>query len=391
MTVVPNEVESAGRPLTVERLETAVATALRRMQRNLLRFGTRFPAPASVDGEYPLLDNVEWTSGFWSGMLWLAYEFSGDAVWRELAEQHVADFRQRIERKIAVDHHDLGFLYTLSCVSAWQLTGSTTARDTALRAAEQLMNRFLPVAGIIQAWGDLDDPAQRGRMIIDCNMNLPLLYWAARETQDLRYAEAANRHLRQAARLLVRDDASTFHTYYLDPVSGAPLRGDTHQGHSDRSCWARGQAWGIYGFSLAFRHTGDPDYLKLAKRLADYFLEHLPADRVCYWDLCFTSGPEERDSSAAAIAVCGLAELCAHLPWLDVDRPRYESARCEILSSLLDRYAAAADESGEGLLKHGVYHKPHGIGVDEACIWGDFFYLEALMRAGRPWRSFWYA
>ncbi len=141
---------------------------------------------------------------------------------------------------------------------------------------------------MIQAWGDLNDPARQGRMIIDCNLNVPLLFWAANETGNAAWREAATRHLAQAARYLVREDASSFHTFYMDVHSGQPLRGDTHQGFSDSSCWARGQAWGIYGFALGFRHTGDTTQPELARKLAHYFLNRLPEDFVCYWDLIFT-------------------------------------------------------------------------------------------------------
>jgi unsaturated chondroitin disaccharide hydrolase len=161
-------------------------------------------------------------------------------------------------------------------------------------------------------------------------------------------------------------------------VTGQPLRGETEQGSADDSCWARGQAWGIYGFALNHRYTGDPTLLDAARRCADRFLSHLPADGVAYWDLEFGDGSgEERDSSAAAIAVCGLFELGGE---------RYRSAALRILGSLIDGYAATES----ALLRHGVYDKPKGIGVDEGTLWGDYFYLEALTRVTRPdWKDHW--
>ena len=167
------------------------------------------------------------------------------------------DFVRRVRDEVELDTHDLGFLYTLSCVAAWRLLGDEDARAAALLAADHLMRRFLEPAGIIQAWGDLSDPAQRGRTIIDSLMNMPLLTWAAEQTGDARYSDAVRRHTAQLREHIIRDDDSTFHTFYWDAETGEPLRGATEQGAYDDSCWSRGQAWGIYGFALELpRHRG---------------------------------------------------------------------------------------------------------------------------------------
>jgi unsaturated chondroitin disaccharide hydrolase len=371
------------------RINAAITTALARMRARLPRFVDRFPAPASIDGVYPAIANVEWTNGFWTGMLWLGYQLCGEVAFRAAAQTQVRSFKHRVEHRICTDHHDLGFLYSLSCVAAWKLVGDEDARASALLAADLLSRRYLPAAGIIQAWGDLNNPAAAGRMIIDCNLNLPLLYWASDETGDRKYRHAANSHIERAARYLVRPDDSTFHTFYMDPDNGAPLRGSTHQGYSDDSCWARGQAWGIYGFPLVYRYNGDASLIPLSARLADYFLARLPADRVCCWDLIFTNDEIERDTSAAAIAVCGLLEMARHLPVTEPGRGHFEnSAEC-ILLSLIDNYALAEHEAGDGLLREAVYHMPNKVGVRERVIWGDYFYLEALMRVTRVWSPYW--
>lgn len=373
----------------LKRLNHAIVAALAAVERNVAYFGKRYPAPSSVDGVYAAMDNTEWTNGFWTGMLWLSYELSGKQVFRNTAEVHVEDFYTRQRERIATNHHDLGFLYSLSCVAGYKLTGSEQARDAALGAANLLLERYHEGAGIIQAWGDLDDPAQRGRMIIDCNLNLPLLYWASEITGELCYRQAADRHIAQAARYIVRADGSTYHTFFFDPHSGEALAGKTHQGYSDESCWARGQAWGIVGFPLVARYTGDTGLLDLGKVVANYFLNRLPADGICYWDLIFTEGDQERDSSAAAVAACGLLELASRLPLLDPLRAQYEHAAAGMVMTLADQYFAHDGVPGAGLLRHGVYHKPNGIGVDECCLWGDYFYLEALMRLRRIWEPYW--
>lgn len=366
-----------------------IAAALVRVDRMLPQFDTHFPAPSSESDIYGPIDNVEWTNGFWTGMLWLSWEFTGADKYRKIAAQNLVSFANRIDKRINVDHHDLGFLYTLSSCAGHRLTGDRNARDAGVAAAAQLLARFDPVAKVIQAWGDMDVPAERGRMIIDCNLNVPLLYWATRETGDPRFAAAADQHLEQAARLLVRPDASTFHTYYIDTVTGEPRHGSTHQGYSDDSSWARGQAWGIYGFALAWRHTGKQHYLDLASRLANHFLNRLPDDGICCWDLIFTENEGvDRDSSAAAIAACGLLELAQALPLSDALRETYEAWAVAIMKTLSEDYLAPVDGSN-ALLLHGVYHMPNKAGVDEACIWGDYFYLEALMRLRRPWSPYW--
>ncbi|GAA4471356.1 glycoside hydrolase family 88 protein [Phytohabitans houttuyneae] len=382
-----------------EAIAAAVAAALRTVDANLDSFGDRYPDDTTAGDRYPPRPpsagqpeggNVGWTTSFWPGMLWRAYDLTGQERYRLAALSHVDSFAARVHGGIDLDTHDLGFLYTLSCVTAARRAGDERARDAALAAAAHLTSRVLPAAGIIQAWGDLDDPRQRGRTIIDSLMNTPLLFWAARTTGDERYAAVARRHTAQLREHILRPDGTTFHTFYWDPETGAPLRGETEQGHADDSCWARGQAWAIYGFTLNHRYTGEPELLAAAQTCADYFLAHLPADHVAYWDLVFGDGSgAERDSSAAAIAACGLAELAGHVG--DPARAeRYREAAGRILRSLVDGYSTGGRPGSQALIRHGVYDKPKGIGVDEGTLWGDYFYLEALARAAGPgWEDPW--
>ncbi|WP_405116420.1 glycoside hydrolase family 88 protein [Paenibacillus sp. FSL K6-1217] len=370
--------------------EQALKFAVGKIEPNLPVYTELFPASASQDLVYPAIENTDWTASFWTGMVWLAYEWTGDSRYREAAEEQLDSFRRRVEERIAVDTHDLGFLYSLSAVAAHRITGNLAARGMALEAAGLLADRYFPEAGIIQAWGDLNDPAQRGRMIIDCLLNLPLLHWAAEETGDSALASIAHRHARQSARYLVRPDHTSYHTYYMDAETGKPLYGNTHQGYADDSCWARGQAWGIYGFALAYAHTGDSSLLDASRQLADYFLSKLPADGIVYWDLIFTDGDgQEKDSSAAAIAVCGLLELFRQLPADDPGAAGYREAALEMLAVLAERYTTKEHPHSNGILLHGVYNKPRGWGIDECTLWGDYFYCEALMRVLGEWRRYW--
>lgn len=360
-----------------------------KIRANIAAFGASYPAPASVGQVYPIIGNTEWTTSFWPGMLWLAWECSGDAVFHAAAEACIPDFRARLDRRVATETHDLGFLYTLSCVAPWRLWGNVYAWDTALKAADLLMIRFYEKAGVIQAWGNLNDPEQRGRIIIDCALNLPLLFWAAEETGNPYYREAAARHIESANRHLIRDDWSTYHTFYFDIENGAPLHGATRQGYSDTSCWSRGQAWGIYGNALCYRYTRNPELLEYSRGLARYFLNRLPDDLVAYWDLIFAGGDEERDSSAAAVTVCGLLELSRSLPPVDPDHRLFENAALHIAASLARSYTTVNEPESNGILLHGVYSKPDGAGVDECTVFGDYFYTEALARILRDWRPYW--
>jgi unsaturated chondroitin disaccharide hydrolase len=220
-------------------------------------------------------------------------------------------------------------------------------------------------------------------------MNLPLLYWASAETGVPRYREAAIRHITTANACIIRENWSAYHTYFFDTDTGRPLRGNTAQGYADDSCWARGQAWGIYGNALSYRYLKDPALRETARGLSRYFLNRLPEDLVAYWDLIFSEGAEERDSSAAAIAVCGLLELSVALDEGDADKEPFKHAALHIAASLSQSYTTRQSPLSTGILLHGVYSKPDGKGVDECTAFGDYFYTECLTRICRTWEPYW--
>lgn len=385
---------------TIRGQTPALAAAIGTVRRNIAAFGTRYPDDTTRGPRYPLRPaagafpegaNRGWTTSFWPGLQWLAWELTGEQELLDAATGHARDFARRVRAAEDLDTHDLGFLYTLASVVPWRLVGDEESREAALLAADHLLGRFLEPAGIIQAWGDLSDPRQRGRTIIDSLMNMPLLSWAHAETGQDRYAEAVHRHTAQLQQHILRPDDSTFHTFYWDAETGRPLRGATEQGAFDDSCWARGQAWGIYGFALNHRTTGEPALLDAARRSADYFLARLPADRVPYWDLVYRDGSEApRDSSAAAIAASGLIELAQVEP--ETERAaRYAAEGDAILNALAAAYTPQPATASDALLRHGVYDHPKRVGVDEGTLWGDYFYLEALTRRALPeWKSYWH-
>lgn len=371
---------------------SALDAAARQVRRDLPVFEGRFPLPCTNRGVYPTGINTDWTTGFYAGLCWLAYEATGDEALCQAAHAQVQSFARRLELGENIEHHDMGFLYIPSCVAAWRLTGYPAGRDAALAAARKLTGRYQPVGQFLQAWGAPGDPTEY-RLIIDCLLNVPLLHWAGAQTGDERFTAIAQAHTATAARTLFRPDGSTAHTCYIDPATGAPVRVMTAQGYKADSAWARGQAWGIYGMALAYRYTRLEEYRAIFRRTLRFFLDRLPADGVPYWDLVFRTGDgQPRDSSAAAIAVCGIYEMLPYLPAAEAADCR--AAAQELLLALIER-CAAPPAVGGGLLAHGVYCKasPYNTvqdyGVDECNLWGDYFYMEALVRATRPWDPYW--
>jgi unsaturated chondroitin disaccharide hydrolase len=383
----------APQPITDQEVKAALDLAVGQIRRNLPAFTHASQNHSSVGNFYPAVANDQWTAGFWPGELWLAFEHSGEAVFRDAAQIQVQSFLHRIVNRIETDHHDMGFLYSPSCIAAWKLVGDEDGRRAAILAADQLIERFQPVGQFIQAWGR-KGVAEEYRYIIDCLLNLPLLYWASRETGVPKYREIALIHARTTLANSVRPDDSTYHTFYMDPVTGAPVRGATKQGYRDDSAWARGQAWAISGMALSYRYERIEEYRQTFDRLLAFYLNRLPADMVPYWDLVFSDGDgEPRDSSSASITACGLLEMA------DLVEPepaaRYRTLARRMMKSLADHYAVKDPAVSNGLVLHATYSKKspfntcRGEGVDECVSWGDYYYMEALTRLSRSWSSYW--
>lgn len=375
--------------LTKEEVKSAIDLAMEQLRVNMEYFKEEFPTPATFDNIYPKMDNTEWTNGFWTGELWLGYEYTNEEAMKKLAQANDRSFLDRVKKRIELDHHDLGFLYTPSCMAEYKLLHTPEAKEASILAADKLIERYQEVGGFIQAWGELGKP-EHYRLIIDCLLNIQLLFWASEQTGDPKYAQMATQHFYTSANNVIRDDASAFHTFYFDPKTGEPLKGVTRQGYSDDSAWARGQAWGIYGIPLTYRFVKDEDCFGLFKGMSNYFLNRLPKDHVSYWDLIFGDGSgHSRDSSATATAVCGMHEMLKHLPEVDSDKLTYKYAMHAMLRSLIDNYANREIKPGRPLLLHGVYSWHSGKGVDEGNIWGDYYYLEALIRFYKDWELYW--
>lgn len=379
--------------ITTEEIKAALDFSSEQVIRNLETFTYAFQKAYSEDGFYQPIQNNYWTTGFWTGEIWLSYEHTGDERLKKAGEIQIDSFLERIDKKIEVDHHDMGFLYSPSCVAGYKLIGSEKGREAAIKAADQLITRYHPVGEFIQAWGPMNAP-ENYRLIIDCLLNLPLLYWATEETGDMKYKEIAEKHIHTAIANVIREDYSTWHTFFFDMETGAPSHGATCQGYRDGSAWARGQAWGVYGAALAYKYTKREEYIDIFKNVCEYFLTHLPKDMVPFWDLEFTDGDEQpRDSSSASIAACGMLEMAKYMN--EEDSAHYTRIAKQMMKSVYDNYAVKDEKKSNGLVLHSTYsnHSPYNTcnhyGVDECNSWGDYFYMEALTRLAKDWELYW--
>lgn len=374
-----------GEKVTDVWLADKITACIQQIEKNSQRFGTQFPSACATNGKYRLKGNDDWTNGFWTGMLWLAYEWTKEKNFLTRAMENIDSFQTRLDDHFVLDHHDIGFLYSLSVGAGYKITGDEHCKQEVIQAADVLLARFQEKGEFIQARGTYGDP-QEYRLIIDSLLNLPLLFAATQLSGEPRYAEAASKHYQTVRKTVIKNDATTFHTYYFDPETGQPSHGATHQGNSDQSIWARGQSWAILGLPLNESYLHSQPFPENYPQIVEVFLAHLPADLVPYWDFDFNDQhPAEKDSSALAIAACGLLEAEKMKAYPDAQK-----IAKGMLYQLGEQYAASQVPENEGLLLHGVYAHAEGKGIDEPNLWGDYFYLEGLIRLALPnWRRYW--
>ncbi len=357
-----------------------------KLRRSAAAYTNRFPHSSTIPEEglrYVPEENNLWTSAFFPGMMCLAYDRTRDENFLKYTGCYLDSFENRLNKRIHISH-DLGFLYTLTGVALYKLTGNGRAREMALKAAEMLAERYNEKGRYIQAWGEFNVGTPYVKIIVDTMLNLPLLFWAGETTGDKRYTEIAAAHAHTCADYLVREDFTSFHTYLMDPITGRAVEGRTHQGFHDDSTWARGQAWIVTGFALAYRYTKEPRFLEVSKKAAEVFIQNLPADNVPYWDFSFNDRvPDLRDSSAGAIFACGMLELADQTNGEEAER--FRAAARTVVRGLYDRYFLH-DPDRAGVLTEGIYHRVHG---PTCTIWGDYFFYEALIRLQTDWKRFW--
>ncbi len=353
---------------TMERLEAKV-------DRMIVQIGEKSPHAAGKDGVYNDGGIDWWTSGFWPGMLWVMHDYTGKPHYKEAAWRWDAMLEQCFRQHPNELHHDVGFQFLPTAVMKHEVTGDQEGLRIGIEAANFLAGRFNPEGNFIRAWnGD-----NAGWAIIDCMMNLSLLFWASRITGDPRYKHIAIKHADTSLAHAVRDDGSVCHILSFDAETGAFIEAFGGQGLSLVSAWSRGNAWALYGFANTYRHTGEQRFLQAAKRIAHYFIAALPDDSVPYWDFRLPeSDGAPRDSSAAAIAASGLLEIADHVP--QAEQRLYRNAAHRILQSLTDSYATWDRPDHEAILLHATGHAPQGDNIDVSLIYGDYFFVEAMAK-----------
>ncbi len=375
--------------------------------KNLCDTALQFPLSINSDGNLKTVGIYNWTSGFFPGNLWYIYEYTQDPKWKEEALKwtHKLEPIQYFTR-----HHDIGFMMYCSYGNAYRITGNEAYKDILVNSAKSLCTRYYPDAGIIRSWNYRK--SRKGYdwhcpVIIDNMMNIELLFFASKVTGDDYYKNIAISHAKKTIQNQLRDDFSSYHLVNYDTITGIATGKGTWQGYADNSTWSRGQAWGIYGYTLTYRETKDPEFLDVARKMADFFINHpnLPEDKIPYWD--FNAGEEgyvpdfvydtniypvpPRDVSAAAVTCSALLELSTFLG--EDGKKYYQTAEKMLQSMTSPTYMANKGENGNFMLKHFVGSLPAqatakrnepGKGeVDNPCVYADYYYMEALLRYKR--------
>ncbi len=340
----------------------------------------KIPRTINESGEtHWIQEGFDWTEGFFPGTCWYLYEYSKDTAWRNAADRFQEKFK---DHRLLPYYHDLGFVFNCSYGNGYRLTGKDDYKNILIEAGNSLIGRYNPLVGCIQSW-DVDKGWQSRRgwefpVIIDNMMNLELLFELSRITGDEKYANIAKSHADVTIKNHFRDDFSSYHVIDYDSLTGAVRKKQTAQGFAHESEWARGQAWGLYGYTVCYRYTRDDKYLEQAKRIANHICQHeaLPKDHIPYWDYDAPKKPNEpRDASAAAITASALIELSDYAGEL------YKNEAYKIMNSLSsEKYLAELGTNNNFVLKHSVGSIPHNNEIDVPLNYADYYYVEALMR-----------
>lgn len=341
---------------------------------------TAFPY-TSKDGKYVAHSSGKaswWTNGFWAGMMWLMYRQTGDETYRKIAE----DCEEKLDITIHEFnelHHDVGFMWLLSSVANYRLTGNEMSKTRGMHVATLLAGRYNAQAKFIRAWNSTGawDGDKTGWAIIDCMMNIPLLYWASDESGDPRFRYAAMSHADTAMNSFVRPDGSCNHIVSFDPVTGEVLSTPGGQGYESGSSWSRGQSWAIYGFALSYIHSGKQEYLDTAKKVAHYFIANLDETGVPAVDFRSPAGDEMKDSTAGCIAACGLIEIAKVVP--EHEKALYLRAAMRILKGI-DAHCCDYSDNEQSIVQKGTEAYFNKDGIHIPIIYGDYYFMEALTK-----------
>jgi unsaturated chondroitin disaccharide hydrolase len=327
------------------------------------------------NGNLKLVPSKDWTSGFFPGQLWFLYQYTHNNNWKTEAEKFTANIEKE---KTNAGTHDMGFKIYCSFGTGYNLTKRAHYKDVIIQSAKTLSTRFNKATGVIKSW---DNRARwKYPVIIDNMMNLELLFEASKLSGDRSFYNIAIIHANTTMKNHFRKDYSSYHVVDYDTATGKVLQKTTHQGYSDESSWARGQAWGVYAFTMCYRETKDKAYLNHAEHIADFILHHpnMPKDMVPYWDFNAPGIPNEpRDASAAAVIASALYELSTY----SKNGKQYRAAADKIVESITNDYRSPVGENKGFILLHSTGQKPQNIEVDVPINYADYYYLEALLRS----------
>ncbi len=355
-----------------------------KMKAEAERIGTMIPY-TTRDGKYHDLDVpgglYYWTNGFWPGMLWQMYHATGDEIYRTAAEGVEERMKETLTGFEGLDH-DIGFIFLPMSVANWRETGNADARRRGLHAANLLAGRFNPVGNYIRAWNNAPWTGNEvsGWMIIDCIMNIPLLYWAAKECNDPRFRHIAVAHAKTAQKYIVRPDGSCNHILIFDSQTGEFITNPGGQGFGQGSSWSRGQSWAVYGFTLSYLHTGDESFLATAKQCAHYCISNLAVNGwVPLVDYRAPAEPVKYDSTAGMITAAGLLELARHVG--EYEKGLYTKAALNILKTCEKKFCNW-DSEQDSIVNGGTYfyHDSDGTNTEVPIIYGDYYFIEAILK-----------
>lgn len=335
------------------------------------------PRTIGDDGSFKMVASRDWTSGFFPGELWYMYEYTQDDFWKKKAQEFTAPIE---DQKTNGGTHDMGFKMYCSFGNGYRLTKDAAYKDILLESAATLITRYKPAVGCIRSWDHGRDKWQCP-VIIDNMMNLELLYWAFRESGDSVYYKVATNHARTTMKNHFRDNYSSYHVIDYDTITGNVLHKHTHQGYSHESAWARGQAWGLYGYTMCYRETKLPEFLSMAENIAKYIFTNptMPEDMVAYWDFDAPGIPNEpRDASAAAVMACAMYELSMYNAG---KAGQYKKWADTIVESLGNHYRAKQNGDYGFLLLHST--GAHNFERDVPLVYADYYFLEALLKKAK--------
>jgi unsaturated chondroitin disaccharide hydrolase len=374
-----NKENKQGKISAIDHAKTQYDYAFEEIAKTKAR-GAKGVNPRSIKGDtLAMVASKDWTSGFFPGNLWYMYELTQDKKWLEKAKEFTAPIEQE---KLNGTSHDMGFKIYCSFGNGYRLTKDPKYREIMIQSARTLITRFNPKVGSIRSW-DHHAEVWDFPVIIDNMMNLELLFWAFKETKDSTFYQVAVNHANTTMKNHFRPDYSSYHVIGYDPQTGAVTKRNTHQGYSDESSWARGQAWALYSFTMCYRETGDKKYLYQAENIGNYILKNpsTPNDLIPYWDYNAPKIPNEpKDVSAATITASAMYELSTMVPEKSVF---YKEIADKIMKSINKNHKAEALTNKGFLLTNSTGNLPAKLEMNVPIVYADYYYLEALLRKRR--------